>query len=741
MTTNERKILNSIKTKQDLNTPLSYIQSITRLVQSGKLEEAETLTNLSLSSDSFSMTERNELLRHLAIIHIKNTEFNGSTHHLQSAKNLLNEALDKLNSSASDYKKIKLYLEFAKIHHLSVDLKRAEQLYQKTLETSQKLVAKDIEIRASIGLGAVCLDKHNADKALDFGLRAMRLLETQKDNVLLIETYNLIGRSYLKKRLQPQARQYFKRALGLAQQHQYAEAIAIAQKNLGVLYAMNSEYKDAMDLFLEALESAKNIHHRAHIAHCIINIGTIHAHLLNYKEALNRYSTAIAIYQDVLNLRNRVVLLNNIGNTYYTTEQYDTALTYFSKVLALAANIDYHQMVAHAYAQLSKTYIAKNQFSSAILYARKSAMAFEDIDDSKEKHINLMNFAQIAFYQNNLTDAIDWANKCMEKATLYKDNYYLKKCSKLLADIHEAKGDYRTSAKYYKMYATFQENWFKDQKVRHTIDAEIRYSIKEKEKAIEILKKENEYNALLVEQNKQMELQNEKLLHINEELKQFAYVVSHDLKEPMRMIVSYTQLIEKLYLEQLNEEAKQFFGYVKDGATRMNTLLKDLLEYATIGRKEEKTVTNDLNDIMNEVMENLYFNIEETCTVVEFEDLPIIEAEKSLLVRLFQNLMSNAIKFRSQQTPHIIIKAEEDNEHILFSVTDNGIGIAKEYQERIFKMFQRLHNRNDYEGSGIGLSICQKIVHRLGGRIWINSTEGEGTTFYFTVLNRKNFEF
>jgi tetratricopeptide (TPR) repeat protein len=362
--TNEHKTPNSIKTKQDLNTPLSYIQSITRLVQSGKLEEAETLTNLSLSSDSFSMTERNDLLRHLAIIHIKNTEFKGSTHHLQSAKNLLNEALDNLNSSASDYKKIRLYLEFAKIHRLSVDLKRAEQLYQKTLKMSQELTAKDIEIKATIGLGSVYLDKHNADEALDYGLLAMRLLEAQKDDILLIDAYNLIGGSYLKKRLQPQAQQYFKRALALAQQHEYAEAITIAQKNLGVLHAMNREYKDAMELFLEALEFAKAIHHRAHTAHCIINIGTIHAHLLNYKEALNRYSTAIAIYQDVLNLRNRVILLNNIGNTYYTTEQYDTALTYFSKVLALAANIDYHQMVAHAYAQLSKTYIAKNQFSS-----------------------------------------------------------------------------------------------------------------------------------------------------------------------------------------------------------------------------------------------------------------------------------------------------------------------------------------------------------------------------------------
>jgi len=732
------KTQDRIKTSLDVNTPLGYIKSIKLLILRGKLEEAKVQTNLYLSSDSFSMTERNDLLRYLAIVHIKKNEFNGSKEDLQKAKNLINETLNNLKSSASEFEKLDLYLEFAKIHQLNSDTKLAKQLYNKILKTSRSLDARMVEIKAILGLGNIALEIQEHEKSLEYGLMVMRLLETTHNNVLLINAYNLIGSSYLKKRLQDKAKQFFKRALALAQKHKYAEAIVSSQKNLGVLFAMNSEYKDAMEFFLEALEAAKSINHRAHTAHCIINVGTIHAHLLNYKEALNHYSTAIAIYQDVLNVRNHVILLNNIGNTYYATAEFDTALTYFTKVLGLAESIDYHQMVAHAYAQLSKAYIAKEQFSSAIAYAKKASLAFENIDDSKEKRINLMNLAQISFYQRNYKDAIDWANQCMEKATLYKDNYYLIKCSKLLADIHEAKKDYRIAAKYYKMYATFQEDWFKDQKVKHTIDAEIRYSIKEKEKAIEILKKENNYNTLLVEQNKQMELQNEKLRHINEELKQFAYVVSHDLKEPMRMIVSYTQLIEKLYLKEFDKDAEQFFGYVKDGANRMNTLLKDLLEYATIGRKEEKVVFNDLNEIMVEVVENLYFKIEESKAEIKYSDLPTIKAERSLLVQLFQNLMSNAIKFRSDKTPRLVIKAEEDNEHILFTVSDNGIGIAKEFQDRIFKMFQRLHNRNDYEGSGIGLSICQKIVHRLGGRIWIHSEEGKGTTFYFTALKNND---
>ena len=721
---------------KNLNSSDDLFHHITQFIFMGELEEAELRVQNALMLDSYSNIERANLLRHLAIINIKKVEYHGTKEKLQISKNYLSEAIEMLEVDYPEAVKLEFQIELAKIYNLSAEFTRSQQLYSKILIQSRKYQEQVVEIKAVLGIGKAALDQGNMDTGLEYGLLAMRLLEDIENNILLIEAYNLIGSSYLKKRQQENARMYFNRALSLSESLSYVEATISSQKNLAVLHAMNREYREALQFFLDALEKGKSIEHRTHVAHCLINIGTIHAHLLNYTEALKRYSTAIAIYQDVLDARNLVILLNNIGNTYFITEKYDTAFTYFSKVLAQASSIEYAPMIAHAYSQLSKTCIAQQQFSSAITFANKSAEVSQTIDESKEKHFNFMNLAQIAFHQQRYQDAIDWANKCLEKARLHKDNYYVIKACKLLADIYENQNNFKKAAEYFKLYASFQEEWYKDQKVKHIIDAEIRYTIKEKEKAIEILKKENEYNALLIGQHKQMEFQNDKLRHINEELKQFAYVVSHDLKEPMRMIISYTQMLEKMYLNELGEDGALMFGFVKDGAHRMNTLLKDLLEYATIGRKEENIVPNSINDIISEVMDNLFLKIEETDTLIEFGDLPTIEAEKSLLLQLFQNLISNGIKFRSKEIPQIKISAENQEDHYLFTVKDNGIGIAKEYQERIFVMFQRLHSRKEYEGSGIGLAICQKIVHRLGGHIWLESNAGEGTTFYFTLLKK-----
>ncbi len=724
---------NHLTAKQDFSGSSDYREQINHLILTGALKKAETQIRAVIALERSSASERASLLLYLSIIQIKYAEYYGAKEKLTIAKGLIEEALALFGTEVSEAIKLDYYIELAKIYRLSEEFTRSIQLYKKTLQLSQVYHEAAGETKAALGLGKAALEKGEIEEALEFGFRALKILENKPNDILLIETYNLIGRSYIKKRLLPKAKQYFKRALSLSAAQRYIEANINSQKNIAVLHAMNNEYQEAMEYFLEALEKSKIIKHRTHTAHCLINIGTIHAHLLNFTEALNRYSTAIAIYQDVLDIRNQVILLNNIGNTYHTTKKYDTALTYFSKVLALATKIEYRQMIAHAYSQLSKTYIAKENFKNATIYALKSQEAYKVIGDSKERHSNFMNLAQIAFAEQDFEKAIHWANQCLEKARLFKDNYYLLKSSKLIADIHEANDDFRQSSQYYKLYASYQEEWYKDQKVRQTLDAEIRYAIKEKEKAIEVLRKENEYNSLLIDQNEQMEAQNEKLRYINEELKQFAYVVSHDLKEPMRMIVSYTQLLERKYLQNLDEEAALYFGFVKDGATRMNKLLRDLLEYATIGRNEENIIKNDMNDVVEEVIENLLMKIEETDTLIQYDDLPNIQAEKSLLMQLFQNLISNAIKFRGTETPYIIIRAKEEADHILFSVTDNGIGIGDQYQERIFVMFQRLNNRKDYEGSGIGLSICQKIVHKLGGRIWLKSKEGIGTTFYFTL--------
>ena len=223
------------------------------------------------------------------------------------------------------------------------------------------------------------------------------------------------------------------------------------------------------------------------------------------------------------------------------------------------------------------------------------------------------------------------------------------------------------------------------------------------------------------------------LARSNAELEQFAYVASHDLQEPLRMVANYTQLFAEQYRGKLDEQAEKYIHYAVDGATRMQAMIQDLLAFSRVGRAESGFQEIDLNAALKLALENLQPAIKESGAVVKCDSLPMLKAHRIQMVQLFQNLIGNAIKFRGNQPPLIQIGAEQKNGEWIFSAKDNGIGIAVEYSEIIFAIFQRLHTRSEYPGNGIGLAICKKIIERHGGRIWVESKEGQGSTFKFTL--------
>lgn len=225
----------------------------------------------------------------------------------------------------------------------------------------------------------------------------------------------------------------------------------------------------------------------------------------------------------------------------------------------------------------------------------------------------------------------------------------------------------------------------------------------------------------------------EELRRSNAELEQFAYVASHDLQEPLRMVTSYTELLAERYRSQLDERADKYIRYIVDGTRRMKQLINDLLAYSRLNTQAKPFELTDFTRVMNQVLTGMKATIAESGARVECGNLPSIFAEPAQISRLLQNLVSNAIKFRSKQTPVIRVSAERNNGMWTFAVQDNGIGIDEAFADRIFQMFQRLHGRNEYEGNGIGLALAKKIVERHGGRIWFKSPAGGGTTFYFTI--------
>jgi len=226
----------------------------------------------------------------------------------------------------------------------------------------------------------------------------------------------------------------------------------------------------------------------------------------------------------------------------------------------------------------------------------------------------------------------------------------------------------------------------------------------------------------------------EDLLRSNKELEQFAYVASHDLQEPLRMVSSYTQLLASRYQGRLDQDADDFINYAVDGATRMQRLIQDLLTYSRVTTRGSPFLPLDLQEALGEALANLHTAIIESSALVTNGELPTVNADRTQLVQVFQNLVGNAIKFRKQdEPPRVHVSAARSGNEWIIAVKDNGIGIDPQYFPRLFVIFQRLHGKQDYPGTGIGLAICQRIVERHGGRIWVESDPGEGATFRFTM--------
>lgn len=231
----------------------------------------------------------------------------------------------------------------------------------------------------------------------------------------------------------------------------------------------------------------------------------------------------------------------------------------------------------------------------------------------------------------------------------------------------------------------------------------------------------------------QVKLRTEELAKSNADLKQFTYVASHDLREPLRMITTFLQLLDRRYKSQLDDDAREFIDFAVDGAKRLDKMIIDLLEYSRITNKEMMFSEVDFEEVMDKVSLNLNVVIYENNADITYDLPQNVRADENQMIILLQNLIGNAIKYRSDEKPKIHVSAKQDGNFIVFQVKDNGIGIDSKHLKRIFTIFQRLHTHQEYEGSGIGLSIAQRIVHQHGGEIWAESEPGKGSTFYFTI--------
>ncbi len=288
------------------------------------------------------------------------------------------------------------------------------------------------------------------------------------------------------------------------------------------------------------------------------------------------------------------------------------------------------------------------------------------------------------------------------------------------------------------------QNEEKDKRAAELIIAnkELAFQNEEKEKRAaelviannELVKAEKEISELNASLEKKVVGRTSELLRSNKDLEQFAYIASHDLQEPLRMVSSFTQLLERRYKDKLDQEANEFIQYAVDGANRMQILINDLLDYSRISARGKEFTIVDTSQVLGQAISNLHELIAENTALVTNDDLPELIGDESQILRVFQNLIQNALKFKNKsKLPKIHISCTKKNDFYEFAVCDNGIGIDMQYHDRVFTIFQRLHTKEEYSGTGIGLSICKRIIERHGGKIWFQSKVNEGTTFYFTL--------
>jgi len=723
----------------------SYLENLLKkanlLYQARSLEEALVVTQeakslCALNEDNDGLITCNLLL---AKIYDTSGRYHGDTQKMHKAQSFIRAAAT-LSDPKSPRQQLAIELAHARAYLSERAFETAERYLKKLLTHSQEKKEMDYQILTLIGLSENATHQNEFDKALNYAETAKGLLaddQVRRADALVATVFNQLSQIYFKQQDYDMMLSCSEKVLQISAKAGDVEKEINALKNIAIYHAAKSNYKKAMQCFLDSMDKSKSINYRYHTGQCLINIATIYATLYNHEDAISRYQMVLENYSDIISKNTRIVIYNNLGNIYYFSDRLTQATNYFEKANNLAQQRNYNEMIILSLANLSRAYIAKGKIDLAEEKAKMAEDLMENQGDINGRQINLLNLGHIYYLRGDFNKAMLFTSKGITAASRMKDETNEVQGYQLMSNIYQLQGDYKTALDYQLVYSKAQDKFAKEQRNRQIIDLEIKNATKEKQKEIEQLTRENEYQALLLKQNEQIAEQNAMLVTANEELRQFAYVASHDLKEPIRMIGSYTQLIERIHQHQFTEDTQAYFTYVKEGVVRMNDLLDALLKYTTVSKTEEIFEKVSLKDIVEIAVINLRVSVDENNAVINCHDLPEVMSIRSLLIQLFQNLISNAIKFKKpNEDPEINISSESTRDEVIIKVSDNGIGINPEYQERIFVIFQRLHTRSEYKGTGIGLAICYKIVQRIGGRIWVESEVGKGANF-FVALPRK----
>lgn len=640
--------------------------------------------------------------------------------------------------------------------------------------------------------------RDSLDQSIHHSQAALNLATALRLTTQQAKAYDLMGRAYLLKGNQLLAKECFEKGLQLARKNGAQAQVAHLLNSLGVLCLRSGDYEAGLKYLTEARPIWVELGDPMRAAYLLINIGLLQDKLGHFDAAVRALEQALVEMDQANNPRLKSYALNNLGAAYERAKQYPTALTYYQQALALkselklspASEITTLGNIHNILVELGREAEAEQVYLQAL------AITQQHQDRASLQHL-LRQRADALLALGQLSTARQLYEQSLELAQEFDRKEAQMSLYRQLAKTAEAQERWADAYRFEQEHGALQQDLYDQENADRMAEMQARYELTEMEKRVATLQavqrskelqllvllavvalfvvallalynryrlrrraqrlmeqrneeteRQNQLLALknqeiqhqnrrLEEQGHAIQAQNQQLQQSNEELGQLAYAASHDLREPLRTIASYLQLLQRRYGDRLDDTGQEFLGYAVQGASRLQDLLSDLLEYSRVGRMNLPSAQVHLNEVVQRVEENLRSRIDDAGAKLHAAALPSLQGYPTELYLLFQNLISNAIKFRRMGiVPEIRIDAREEGSYHLISVQDNGIGIEMRHQERVFQMFQRLHLRDAYEGTGVGLTMCQKVVRNHGGYIWFDSTPGAGTTFWIKLPKR-----
>ncbi len=524
--------------------------------------------------------------------------------------------------------------------------------------------------------------------------------------------------------------------LALKEQDDYQ--LATTQLLLTQILIKNGIYKEALVKNTKALNYFRDSTYYQQLADCWKYMALIYGFFEDYDKQLEYNNRCLEVIRKTGQPLIEIRILNNIGHTHYDVKAYDKAVEVFKDNISNPA-IDTHlKCVSHknlgkAYYELGDYKLAQEEFYTAIelgeAYNLPMNIAASHYFLGKI-YIHQQKFEKAKKYLETAVNMIDSVNVFAKESIRVYEDYI-----DLLVQIGDVK-ELKIQFKRYREVSKKINTQLRDRSIKRL---QFQFEINEIEKERSKLEQENLTlhlaNRKIEFQKEALESKSAELLVANKELKAFAHMVSHDLKQPIRNVSIFSNLLKDEMEGQLSENAQEYIGFMESATKEMTTFIDDIMRFAKVDynkNKEKETV--DCNKILLQVKSNLSTQIAESNTTIICKPLPTIRAHRSLMIQIFQNLISNAIKFRQEGiTPQIKISSHENTTHWVFEIEDNGIGIKEEHQQKIFQLFTRLHSKQAFEGTGIGLSTVSKVITKYGGTIKVNSTYGKGSKFIFDI--------